>query len=226
MREEWKVYIKGVPNRGDEVIKMLEDLGAKNSIPEYKGKDSTALYYIGHNGEIYIESEESEYGKIIMDNYHELHLPEKWKDGDILINNDGSCYKVFSEYDTDIITNFFAYNLLISVDGTIIDYNDGVWVCEIKDYRLATSTEVEHFFDLLHDSNKEWDAENKQLVNWKWKPKFDEAYWVITTSGDVNFFIWREGSADKDLFNFGNCFKTKEEAETMAEKFKKLLKGE
>lgn len=29
MKEEWKVYIKGVPSRGKEVNKALIDLGAK-----------------------------------------------------------------------------------------------------------------------------------------------------------------------------------------------------
>lgn len=33
-------------------------------------------------------------------------------------------------------------------------------------------------------------------------------------------------SIDNNYFDFGNCFKTKEEAEAMAEKIKKLLKGE
>lgn len=32
MKEKWKVYIKGVPGRGDEVIKILEDLGAKKFV--------------------------------------------------------------------------------------------------------------------------------------------------------------------------------------------------
>ena len=31
MKEEQKVYIKGVKNRGTEVIKLLEDLGGINS---------------------------------------------------------------------------------------------------------------------------------------------------------------------------------------------------
>ena len=41
---------------------------------------------------IYLSSETA---KIIMDNYQELHLPEQQKDGDILINNDRTDYKVF-----------------------------------------------------------------------------------------------------------------------------------
>lgn len=31
MKEEWKVYIKGVRGRGNEVIKVLEDIGDINS---------------------------------------------------------------------------------------------------------------------------------------------------------------------------------------------------
>ena len=31
MREDQKVYIKGNRNRGDEIIKLLEDLGGQNT---------------------------------------------------------------------------------------------------------------------------------------------------------------------------------------------------
>lgn len=138
MKEEWKVYIKGVPNRGNEVIKALTDLGAKNPF-YYNGNNPSSLYYIGHDGNIHEEIEEltdSEYIQIIMDNYRELKLPE-------------------SE---------------------------------------------------------------------KYKPKYGDMYWIIDTDGYVKAYIWNEDSIDNRLFNLGNYFRTRKEAETMAEKFKKLLK--
>lgn len=163
MKEEWKVYIGGI-ERSDEIIKALTDLGAKNNdglIDKYIS--CHYIYFINHKGNISSVSIKSETAKIIMDNYREIKLVKnRWKEGDILINNDGTCYKVFSEYDTNIITNFFGHNIQISVNGINAEY-DGTWVCEIKDYRLATPKEIEHFHEILHKCGKDWDAEKKSL---------------------------------------------------------------
>lgn len=75
MKEEWKVYIKGVRGRGNEVIKVLEDIGDINSC-RYTGEKDDGLYYIDHEGKIDYEYLEDEIAKIIMDNYREIKLPD------------------------------------------------------------------------------------------------------------------------------------------------------
>ena len=87
MTEAWKVYIKGVPGRGAEVLKVLEDLGGRNGYL-YQGENDEWVYYIDHEGNINYEYLDSEIAKIIMDNYREIKLPERWKDGDVLVDND------------------------------------------------------------------------------------------------------------------------------------------
>ena len=73
---------------------------------------------------------------------------------------------------------------------------------------------------------KEWDAEKKKLVNRKWKPKFGKKYFVVNTLGCVDHCIWTNGTVDNGFYDLGNCFPTREEAEAMAKKFKKLFKGD
>lgn len=63
-------------------------------------------------------------------------------------------------------------------------------------------------------------------MKWQWKPGMNEPYLAITTEGNITDFVWNGSLFDKNVFGFGNCFKTKEEAEIMLEKIKKLLKGE
>lgn len=77
MKEEWKVYIKGVPERGKEVINTLINLGAENN-NECRDTDISCyyIYFINHKGHISSVSLNSEPAKIIMDNYREMHLPE------------------------------------------------------------------------------------------------------------------------------------------------------
>ena len=57
----------------------------------------------------------------------------------------------------------------------------------------------------------------------KWKPKICEQYWFIDRDGDVRYHLWTEWDSDNDKYDFGNCFRTKEEAEAAAEKVKALL---
>lgn len=60
----------------------------------------------------------------------------------------------------------------------------------------------------------------------RWKPKICEKYWVLDPSVDggvTEFFYWEGDGFDMDQYNFGNCFRTKEEAEAAAAKVKALL---
>lgn len=226
MKEEWKVFIRGVEGRGKEVIKMLEDLGAKNSF-DYEGSNKDCIYFIDHDGTIDFEDLNSETAKIIMDNYYEIKLPGPWKDGDILINKDRTEYTIFKSYSYGTI--FYTYSFSIRIDKEeIIRYrsNEGENLYENEDFRFATSEEVEQFHNILHKYHKEWDAEKKQLVDWKWKPKKGEKCWLVDYYGDINSLTWNDGFVEKKILDFGNYFQTKEEAEFAAEKIKNLLKGE
>jgi hypothetical protein len=50
MTDEQKVYIRGVEGRGDEVIKMLTDLGADRNGFDWDGNDPKTLYFISYEG--------------------------------------------------------------------------------------------------------------------------------------------------------------------------------
>lgn len=216
MTETCKEYIKGVRGRGDEVIKTLEDLGAKNC--QLDGDAPECLYFIDHEGLVSLALLDSEFGKIIMDDYRELHLPEKWKDGDILYNENDDVFAVVRDIHGYISTHIAINNGEIEKDFTFPK----------EDFRLVTPSEVERFHELLHKNGKEWDAEKKQLVDWKWKPKQEEDYWaVIIDVTIITFnFTWLGSETDKERYGLGNCFRTKAEAGAAAERVKKALKGE
>lgn len=212
MIDKHKVWIRGVEGRGSEVRKMLVDLGATTQLEPKDFELSNYIYYISHRGDISYVTVEGEVSQIIMDNYRELKLPEQWKDGDILINSDGTDYKVFWEYDSD--TAFYAY----------------VWhgeklLCFRKYYRLATPSEAEHFHELLHKRGMDWDAEKKQLVDWRWKPKCKETYYYISSVGKTLKTTYLGTDVDRESCKIGNCFRTYQQAEAMAEKVRKLLLG-
>ncbi len=59
-----------------------------------------------------------------------------------------------------------------------------------------------------------------------WKPKFGDEYFLITFDGKIKTTKWFYPPTDEMIFNFGNCFKTYEEAEEARERVRAALKGE
>ena len=89
---------------------------------------------------------------------------------------------------------------------------------------LSTKEEKQMLLYALHADGKDWDAENKRIIEYKWKPKDGEDYYVINTLFKVLRFTWQSYSFDFDLLKSGNCFKTKEEAEAKAKEILEILK--
>lgn len=222
MKQEQKVYILGVEGRGAEVIKMLEDRGGK-LYGQIDGEDRDLIYSISHNGDVFSALCDSEICQIIMDNYREIKLPE-WKDGDVLTNFESN--DCFAVYKSGCKSGDFTCHCYIYADcGEDSIDGEGGDIMR-SDYRLASPSEVKRFYELLHKHGKEWDAEKKQLVDWKWKPRRGEECFCFDCGGVVLRFEWDGTCGDIECYNFGNCFRTREEAEAMAEKVKKLLKGD
>lgn len=224
MKDEQKVWIRGVKGRGSEVIKMLEDRGG-NNVLKFKGEDPRFILFLKHNGTIFevCDNESDEGCLIVKECYRELKLPERmWKDGDVLVT-DAELYSVFRG-DMSVADEGITINAYCGVD------DHQIWLTGCNKNtgrtRLATPSEVERFHELLHKHGKEWDAEKKQVVDWKWEPKENDSYYYIDIDGDIIDYIWKGDDYDVDCYNFGNCFRTREEAKVAAEKVKKLLKGE
>lgn len=58
----------------------------------------------------------------------------------------------------------------------------------------------------------------------RWKPRLVEHYYYITTKGEIMEEVWYKLDTDNSRYEFGNCFKTFEEAETARDKIEDLLK--
>jgi hypothetical protein len=58
----------------------------------------------------------------------------------------------------------------------------------------------------------------------KWVPKIDEPYYFVNSFLEPSNVPWWDDEHDKERYRIGNCFRTKREAQIMANKFKKLLK--
>lgn len=227
MTDNQKVYIRGVEGRGIDVIAALESLGGKTDhLGSMRlsalGNIPLNVFIIGHDGEIAYMDSEGEVFEIIKDNYREITLPQKWEDGDILVRKDND--NIFCVYQKPADNGKgFLCHVYVSKDTCFT----GVTVpTEPADnYRKATDAEKSTFYSLIDNHHVRWSAEKKQLVKYRWKPEMLEAYWVVSGNGHVTVLNWEDLSTDNDYLDYGNCFKTKEEAYAMSEKVKQLLKG-
>ena len=93
---------------------------------------------------------------------------------------------------------------------------------------MAKKTEVEKqkLFDKLKEEGYEWDAEKKELVKLKWKPKVKEDYYTPSWSGFVfepHVYGWDEDEFDFKCHSMGRVFKTKEECQAFCNKLNEAI---
>ena len=103
----------------------------------------------------------------------------------------------------------------------VVSYND--W-CFCYDFHIATEGEKQLLLDALDADGKDWDADNKQIVDCRRKPKIGDNYYYIDLFLDVVDDIWSDDRMDALVYTSGNFFKTKDEAQKYADKFIEILK--
>lgn len=229
MTDNQKVYIRGVMGRGIDVIAALERLGGKTdqvgSMRLYAfGNIPYIVFIIGHDGQIAYTDSKGEAFEIIKDNYREIKLQEKWSDGDILIRKDNN--GIFCVYQEPVDNGKgFLCHVYVSKDTCFTGVT--IPTDPADNYRKATDAEKSTFYSLINNYHHVWwDAVNKVLVGLGRHPNCGQKYYAVSAYGSVVDTTWCDSSADKALLRAGNCFLTKEEAETAAERVRKALKGE
>jgi hypothetical protein len=90
--------------------------------------------------------------------------------------------------------------------------------------RVATDTEKQTLLDALHSEGKDWDAENKKIVEWKWSPKMGEPYYTPDLGSELLYCwsSWCDNVFDRTRLERNLITKTSREA---IEKAKKMLKS-
>ena len=98
----------------------------------------------------------------------------------------------------------------------------------ILSMRLATKEEKKLLLDALHDEGNDWDFINKQIIPYRWRAKLHKKYYY------VQFYNSEKSEAlestedytivDNRRFNLHNYFKTKEEAQAIADKISNIFK--
>jgi hypothetical protein len=225
MKEGQKVYIRGVENRGNEVIETLKKLGGINRY-FLGGGNKNAYYYINPKGAIdyvYAYKLSPEY-LLVKEFYREIKLPKekKWTDGDLLVRSHEGIkeYIVYSDEKSEI--DGYIVLSYVYADDNVCYAN--VTIVNTSDFKPASKDDTEEFQKLLHKYGKEWDFKSKKLIHWRWKPEHNEDYWYINDIGEVCRTNYNKFMPNNDYrIEIGNCFQTKDDAFTAKDKMAKVL---
>ena len=147
---------------------------------------------------------------------------QEFKDGDFVASNDLGI-KILMIYKSKKERYNVDCHVSVCIDRckNYVSYND---CCVCDDARIATEEEKQLLLDALHSDGKDWDADKKQIVDYRCKPKIGDNYYYIDCFLDVVDDIWSDDRMDDLVYTSGNCFKTKEEAQRYADKFIEILK--
>lgn len=162
---------------------------------------------------------------VIKDNVITVEKEERdFEDGDFCTvkTSHGSWIFIYKSKRNDDTAHHYA----LLVDGIRIPLYDDYCVSSKDETSVSTEEEKQILIDAMHADGKDWDADKKQIVDYKWKPNYIEVYYHIDYSFDIQIdsLVWYGDALDEICFSNGNCFKTKEEAQKYADKFIELLK--
>ena len=92
-----------------------------------------------------------------------------------------------------------------------------------NEVRLATEEEKQFLFDKMKEQGLRWNAKEKRVEKIRWRAKEGEDYYYITGRGHV--VGEEEGGLPEDIerYEFGNYFRTREQAEEAAKRVKEVL---
>lgn len=134
------------------------------------------------------------------------------------------CYAIFKLSKDSIL---FDYGYKLFNGNKIINSICG-WRIKYVTISPVTPEEQKEFDDFCKSQGKIWNKEKLQWEEYKWKPAYKEQFFMITTDSSGVYIIntvWNNCIADQVLYDYGNCFKTREEAEIKVNQIKNLFKN-
>ena len=144
------------------------------------------------------------------------------KDGDVITcTNDVCTYTLILK---EVKSNRVYHHAVLLDDG-FFETDD--WISYVNP-RPATEEEKKKLFDKLVENGWEWDADKKQIVKLKWKPKYKEFYFKIIFEHAVIIpfrTYWTDDICDKAYYQKGWVFKTKEECQAFCKRLNQALEN-
>lgn len=157
---------------------------------------------------------------------------QDFKDGDVLTSlRDNKVVFIFKEDELKQKYNENGYYVCHTANYVIdVSTKDSLLFCgHKKDARLATEEEKQFLFDKMKEQGLRWNAEEKKVEKIRWRAKYGEEYWYVTSSCAVAGDFMREensltGSGAIEDWRGYNHFRKKAQAKEAAKRMKEVLR--
>lgn len=173
-----------------------------------------------------------------MENTLEFEIPEGYEIDKEQSTNKKVVYKKVEKYEPkvgDLVYSFYADCVLITLVGgkgtnaiAKVCSGSNKWftmenLSPYPNKRPATADETELFTRILDEKGYEYDPEKKKVWKKMWRAEVGNYYYFIDNY--LSIMRWRDDRSIVDNYNhaIGNYFRTCEEAEEVAEKFREIL---
>lgn len=166
---------------------------------------------------------------VIKDGSVVFEEEQKFKDGDILVSVvNGKRNNAFIYKSTDK-RGFHYYYVGLDVCNqiSISDSPSNRWSNNSLSY--ATEEEKQLLFDKMKEQGLKWNAEEKRVEKIRWRAKYGEEYWYVTSSCSVAGDFMREensltGEGAIEDWSGYNHFRKKAQAKEASKRVRETLK--
>lgn len=100
--------------------------------------------------------------------------------------------------------------------------NEEGWAYSL--FRYATDEEKQVLFDKMEEKGLQWNAEEKKVEKIRWRAKYNGVYYFITFNGKIDSENDMYCALDNQRYNFGNYFRTSEQAEKATKAVRETLR--
>lgn len=169
---------------------------------------------------------------IIKDGSVVFEKVQDFKDGDILtLLNNNKVVFIFKEDELKQKYNENGYYVCHTANYCIdVPQKGSPFFCGYKEgVRLATDEEKQFLFNKMKERGLRWNAEEKRVEKIRWRAKYGDEYWYVTSSCSVAGDFMREENsltgegAIEDWAGY-NHFRKKAQAAEAAKRMKEVLR--
>lgn len=143
-----------------------------------------------------------------------------FRDGDFVVSENFNCPFIYKGTDN---TGFHLYYAGLNISRVLIMGNDEVRFGN-GPLRAATAEEKQEFEDALAGKGLFWNAKEKRFEKKRWRAEYDEVYYYLGLNGEIYEDKEMGCVIDYSRYNYGNYFRTREQAERVAMVVKETLK--
>lgn len=134
---------------------------------------------------------------------------KEFKRGDVIVSKMNEILLVdVHSFENRILRSFVN----IQQDGTLFNSSYSSWN-EHYAWRLATEGEKQKLFAKMEEQGLQWNAAEKRIEKKKWRAPIGEQYFYLLDNFVVDSHIEANDKIDCGLYDFGNYFRTYEQAE-------------